>query len=325
MFRLSIALLFLIQPLYLLSVETDSLEVHDAIKAHAPTTLEYRIALVKEYKRYLFSEQRERFLEEHDFDKEQFERAIPFYQLNWKTEGTYRLPNSNSILKLPSNYGLVLGEEALEIYRIDEEPIGEDLEAYVCEANTFDDTMLFRYVDDGYVSLHDWEEIDSKILLEGIISNTEKDNEVRRKRGLEEITNIVWLQEPTLNRETKTVYWATNALCGNEPLVNAIALRLGRKGYERISWVTSPSTFVPFGGHLEVMLQAHSFEPGNRYSDYEVGDKIAEYGVAALVAGSVGAKVFKAGGFLLFFKKAWGFLFASMGGVFYKLRKWYKS
>ena len=69
------------------------------------------------------------------------------------------------------------------------------------------------------------------------------------------------------------------------------------------------------------MLRAHSFDPGYRYTDHTTGDKVATYGIASLVAGTLGAKIVKAGGFLVLLKKFGGFFMAGIAAIFYKLRR----
>src|SRR4051812_7395476 len=57
---------------------------------------------------------------------------------------------------------------------------------------------------------------------------------------------------------------------------------------------------------LGQVMQARSFDPGSRYSDHIDGDKMAGYGIAALVGAIAGAKVVKVAaglGLLVLLKK----------------------
>lgn len=72
-------------------------------------------------------------------------------------------------------------------------------------------------------------------------------------------------------------------------IVNAVTLVFGRFGYERLVWV-GESTHDS-AAFLTDMRQGFQFDPGARYADFRPGDKAATYGVAALVASLVGAKV----------------------------------
>jgi uncharacterized membrane-anchored protein len=46
---------------------------------------------------------------------------------------------------------------------------------------------------------------------------------------------------------------------------------------------------------FEAMLEGFSYLPGQRYAEWRAGDKIAEYGLTALIAGGAGAVAAKSG------------------------------
>lgn len=253
------------------------------------------------------------------------EEEETYLELDWKLSGTYQLPNSNSTLLLPEGYQLLMGDEAQKALILQKESANEDIEALVYDIS-LEDIVYFSYINTGYISLEDWREIDPKQLLESISENTENANKERRKNGIEEIHVVGWIQEPTLDRVNNTVFWAIEGKDDNDVnFVNSIALRLSREGFEKLNWVTSKRRFKPFGGDLEVMLNSHNFNPGYRYSDYISGDKVAQFGIAALVAASVGGKIIKSGGLILLLKKFCGLIFAAIAALFYKLKKYFKK
>lgn len=238
--------------------------------------------------------------------------------LDWQFTGTHKLPTSHSTLSIPEGYIAVTGNDAVKFSILsDNNP--EDIEAVVLSDS--DDMIVFKNHEEGYVAIDDWKNLDKKALLESISENTKKANLKRRQNGNPELHVIGWLQEPTLDRNTNTVYWAieTKSEGQSEHDFNSIALRLGRKGYERVIWVGSMPKYKAFGGELDVMLRAHSFDSGYRYNDYTIGDKVAAYGVTTLVAATAGAKIAKAGGFAalaVLLKKFGGFIAAGVGALF---------
>lgn len=255
-----------------------------------------------------------------DLTPRQREWLTQINSLNWLKSGTHKLPDSDSTITLPEGYIIVIGEDAKKEREMGEALAPDDIEAVVNDEN-FDNTTIFQWVESGYISIDDWGDIDPRLLLESITENTELANVERRKRGYSLIHVVGWLKEPTLSRELNTVYWTVEARDDlGYSIVNSVALSLGRHGYERIVWVTDKGSYVPFGGHLEMMLKAHSFDPTFKYEDYVEGDKMAGYGIAALVAASVGGKVAQATGLLAVFKKFIGIIFAVIAGLFYKLR-----
>lgn len=239
----------------------------------------------------LAEDEKKDFLSEAGITEESFKSFKAFTELDWKFDGSHPLQNSHSSISIPDGYALVLGSDADAIYKNIGEPAVESLEAYVCNLSNLDNAVLFQNFQIGYVSTDDWKDIDPKALLSAIIENTEEGNKERLKNGNSEMHTLGWIQEPTLDKHSNTVYWAIELDRGeNENIINAVALRLGREGYEEITWVTPISAYVPLGGELEVMLRAHRFDAGYRYDDYKAGDRIAEYGIAALVAASMGEK-----------------------------------
>lgn len=260
-----------------------------------------------------------------DLPEAEREATIAFYSLDWKEVGDYKLDQSNSTLSLPEGFRLVLGKDANKARELDaSEPEDPNLEAVVYHVDT-GDFILFENYKDGYISLDDWKNLDSKSLLKAISENTEAANEERKRSGLGELHVVGWVQEPRLDRHSNTVYWSIEVDADQGvSSVNSIALRLGREGFEKLNWVTLKETYVPFGGHLDAMLQAHRFDPGYGYNDYTSGDKLAGYGIATLVAATVGGKMLKAGGFAIILKKLAGFAIAGAAALLYKLKNVFK-
>jgi len=242
--------------------------------------------------------------------------------LDWLSPGTHKLPISHSSLSVPAGHLVVIGDDARKLSQLTGNGFIDSLEA-VTMNDSGSQAVYFCYHDEGYVSIDDWKEVDPMKMIKSISESTEKANPEKRKKGINELHVIGWIQEPTLDRNTNTVYWSIELQEGDEQnhTFNSIALRLGRNGFERIVWVGSAPDYEAFGGELDVMLRAHSFEPGHRYCDYTTGDKVATYGVATLVAATVGAKIAKAGGFaglLILLKKFGGFIVAGAAALFCK-------
>jgi uncharacterized membrane-anchored protein len=69
-----------------------------------------------------------------------------------------------------------------------------------------------------------------------------------------------------------------------------------------VTLVTGNETFAADSAAATVLLgQNYTYVAGQRYAEFKQGDKIAEYGLAALVLGGAGAAALKFG----FFQKFW--------------------
>jgi len=245
--------------------------------------------------------------------------------LDWKQSGTYRLPKSSSTLSLPAEYFALFGEDANKYEEVIMGIPRNNIEAVVFVGDSLNTRVWFESYDSGYVHLDDWSKVDPEKLLEVISQATEKNNEKLKSQGIEEMHVIGWIQPPTLDRNSNTIYWAFEAREGEEEVVNSVAIRLGRKGYEKLVWITYKAMYIPFGGELDIMLRAHSFDPGFRYKDYTTGDQVANYGIATLVAATLGGKIAKAGGLSIFFKKISAFIFAAIAALYYKFKNLFKG
>ncbi len=255
------------------------------------------------------------------------ERAAAIRQLNWQGAGSIKLPTSHATLSVPAQHRIVLGEDARRFQALLGNKAGSGIEAVTFNNGTYDQ-VIFESFSEGYVRSTDWNEIDAKAMLEAISANTEERNKERQRLGVREVHVLGWLQEPAFDRPTNTVYWSFNASSGDHQLVNAVALRLGRQGFEKLTWVTSRPISSPRGGELDEMLRSHSFDEGYRYADFTSGDKIAAYTIAGLVASVAGGKALKvmaAGGLFLLLKKFGVFAVAGAAGLLFRIKRLFRQ
>lgn len=219
------------------------------------------------------------------------EEAVEAEILNmpWEFEsGSYVLAKSNSSLQMPEGLWLLRGEAAERFMFLSQGTEFPEMEAVVVDFETLAG-VYFDYFDEGYVTLDDWEELDPDELLEEIIDATEEANIEAREYGFADLHVKGWLVEPTLDRPNNSAYWALEAVQSGEVVVNAISLKLGRKGYEILTWVGSASQYFGSDDLMETMLDGYTYDPGYRYADYSIGDNLAGIGIAALVAVTAGA------------------------------------
>jgi uncharacterized membrane-anchored protein len=228
--------------------------------------------------------------------------------LHWLSVTNLRLSASHSEIRNLPDYIAVTGEEALRARQIADADSNQNIEADIINPNS-NSEVVFDYTPSGYVTSTDWTDVDPLAFLDQIKKNTEIGNRNRRSRGLTELHVTGWVQQPSLNPDTHTVSWVISA-SGDDGsnIVNAIALKLGRYGYERIVLIDGADRLSTAVQNLLFIANSHRFDAGSRYDDYVSGqDRSAEYGVAGLVAGVLGVKLLKvaaAGGLLLIFKKA---------------------
>ena len=238
------------------------------------------------------------------------ERSAALKALTWREGQPLTLPISHASLKAPANIRQLLGSDAVSLWEVLnglDAPAGTEAALYDEKAETL---VFYQKVADGYVRLDDWDDVDADAMLKEVTANTETANARRKSAGISAIHVVGWLERPHLDRFTNTVRWAFEANDERDgSLVNSIALVLGRDGFEKLTWI-GPKSAVN-DGLLNVAQKSFVFPVGGNYADYKSGDKVAEYGIAGLVAAVLGVKAAVKFGLI-----AAAVLFAKKIGVF---------
>jgi uncharacterized membrane-anchored protein len=155
--------------------------------------------------------------------------------------------------------------------------------------------VFFSYSDDGYVK--DDEKIDAAALLKNIEENTVAGNKMRRDRGWDEMQVVGWQTAPHYDTQTNRLEWAIDGknLRTNGTVVNFNTRILGRGGVMSAVLVSSPDNLDEAIADFKSTLTGLEYLPGQRYAEYKPGDKIAKYGLAALITGGAAAIAVKTG------------------------------
>lgn len=183
---------------------------------------------------------------------------------------------------------------------------------------------VFHFSPVGYVK--DDESLDANQLLESVRRGTEKSNEERRRRGWNTLTITGWRFQPQYDRQTKLLEWAFHAKddSSNQDVINYNTRLLGRTGVMEVVLVSDPSTLDSSVTTLKTSLTGFEYVPGEKYAEFKQGDRVAEFGLAALVAGGAAAVAAKKGFFAViagFLAAAWKVVVAAVLGVL----AWLKS
>ncbi|MEE8260184.1 MAG: DUF2167 domain-containing protein [Nitrospinaceae bacterium] len=216
--------------------------------------------------------------------------------LPWKYElKTYSLEQSNSTFSLSKGYSLLMGDAARHYDQItqrsEEDP---NTEALIFNHST-GVQLILNYHPDGYVSLEDWENLDANVLMQEISDNAKKINAQRAKNNIPALRIGGWLQKPRLNKDNHSVSWVFDVIDGEEATVNAVTIKLGRQGYEKITWVSSYDNYLKSMDDMAFLVDQHTFNEGRLYEDYSVGDQMAALGIASLVGITAGGNPQKVG------------------------------
>lgn len=164
--------------------------------------------------------------------------------------------------------------------------------------------VIITYEADGYVSDKDAEKIDYTELLTQMQKSVASANDERQKAGYEPVHLVGWAKAPRYDSQTHKLYWAKELKFGSQPdnTLNYNIRILGRGGVLVLNGVAAMAQLRQIEEATPKILAAVDFNAGHRYADFNPKtDKIAEYGLAALVAGTAAAAAMKLG----FFKALW--------------------
>ncbi len=216
--------------------------------------------------------------------------------LPWEYElKEYSLKQSNSTFNLTRGYSLLTGDAARRYdHIIQGAPEDPNTEALLFNHDT-GVQLILNYYPEGYVSLENWEDLDANILMQEISENAKKINAERARHNIPSLRIGGWLQKPHLNQDNHSVSWVFDVIDGEETTVNAVSIKLGREGYEKITWVSSYDNYLKSIDAMAFLVDQHQFDKGHRYEDYSLGDQMAAFGLASLVAVTAGGNAQKAG------------------------------
>jgi uncharacterized membrane-anchored protein len=219
------------------------------------------------------------------------EQPNPFSKLNWIVGPTEVKVGDHAELTVPDGFMFLEPAETSKFQELTENPTnGRESLIAPTDLRWFG---LFDFDDIGYVK--DDEDIDAKALLESFKAGTEAGNEERRQRGWAELTITGWRFEPRYDPETQRLEWAIEAVSNNLPVVNFNTRLLGRHGVTAATLVADPAALDPAVTEFKRVLAGFNYNEGETYADMREGDKMAEYGLAALIAGGGAAIAAKSG------------------------------
>lgn len=247
--------------------------------------------------------------------------------LAWVTGPTTVPIAGNSKLAIPAHYVFLDAANTAKFEKIVQN-LGSGTEVLVAP-ETLRWAAYLVFTNGGYVK--DDDKIDAPALLSTLKKTTEDSNAERRRLGYQTIHIQGWASLPAYNTTTKRLEWATLLTAdgaGEGPAANFYTKILGRKGHTSVVMVSSPEDLPTAEASLDSLLNGYSFNPGDTYGEYRPGDKVAEYGLAALIVGGAAAVAAKKGLFgviATFLAAAWKFLAAGVVAAIAWLRRKFGS
>jgi uncharacterized membrane-anchored protein len=157
--------------------------------------------------------------------------------------------------------------------------------------------VVIRYIKEGYIKDDDAKNWNADDLLKNLKDGVEESNKDRVARGFPEMQVIGWVQPPNYDATTHRLVWSLLAKDKDEAdnaakSINYNTYALGRDGYFSLNLLSNSERIAGDKSVAHELLGDLAYNTGKRYEDFSAStDRIAEYGLMALVGGVAAKKL----------------------------------
>ena len=234
-------------------------------------------------------------------------------------------------LKIAAGQAFVPTAEASKLLQAMGNRSGTDLLGMILPMGKAEWMVVARNVKAGYIKDDDARDWKADELLKDIREGTEQSNSERKSRGIPEMEIVGWVQPPTYDAAAQRLVWSLSSKDKGAPDsadkgVNYNTYALGREGYISLNLVTEMKTIEQEKAVAHALLASLNFNDGKRYADFNSStDKIAEYGLAALIGGVAAKKLGLLAVIGVFLLKFWKILLIGGVGIGALVAKFHKK
>jgi uncharacterized membrane-anchored protein len=196
-------------------------------------------------------------------------------------------------LKLPAKYFFVPQAEGARVLRALGNVVNDSaLVGLVVGQRQADQwIVVIRYTKEGYIKDDDAKHWNADELLKNLSDGAEQANKDRVARGFPEVQVLGWVEPPDYDAASHRLVWSLLAKHKGEPdsarkSINYNTYALGRDGYFSLNLLSGSDRIANEKAVAHELLADLSYNAGKRYEDFSATtDRIAEYGLAALIGG----------------------------------------
>ncbi|MBL9177203.1 MAG: DUF2167 domain-containing protein [Verrucomicrobiaceae bacterium] len=231
-------------------------------------------------------------------------------KFGWTRQGSGKIGSLAQIL-IPPGYRFTDGKGAGRMLEFYGNPPSDRYLGLLATENFQEHSIIFEFDDVGYVKDDEKNDLKADELLASMQEGQVADNERRKQMGLDELEITGWAVPPHFNDRTKNLEWALKlrSKATGGVTINHNTRVLGRNGVMEVTLLCSPEELEPLLPGYQKILEGFSYTEGQRYAEFREGDKVAKYGLTALIAGTGAFAAAKMG------------LFAKLSGFIAKLGK----
>lgn len=230
-------------------------------------------------------------------------------------QGEIKIQNGLATFNVPTNFNYLDASDAKTVLvklwgnppgQVDD-VLGLLMPANVTPMDPNSWAVTISYQNDGYVKDSDADKINYDDLLKRMQSDVHDENKARTDKGYPAMELLGWATPPRYDAATHKLYWAKEFKVEGESenTLNYDIRILGRHGVLVLTAISGMDQLPEIEKGTPQILGMVDFNQGNRYADFDPKvDKVATYGIAALIAGGIAAK-------LGLFKLIWVFILAA--------------
>ncbi len=235
-------------------------------------------------------------------------------------------------INLPEGFGFIPPDQIKTYSQLTQNLYNPDKLGVIISPEDWE--IHFTFSDDGFVKDEEKAKLaeQSPKLLETITQNVADSNTARRAQNYPELRIQGWAQPPHYDEKNNNLKWAINLASSSDNYksigINESIRLLGRTGVMNVTVLANSETFKSSSQKAgELLASNFNFVSGQKYAEFKPGDKIAQYGLAALVLGGAGAVALKTGLFASLIAglgKAWKVVVAGLVAVGVGIQKLFK-
>jgi uncharacterized membrane-anchored protein len=230
-------------------------------------------------------------------------------------------------LKLPDGFHFVGPESLDRFYELTQNVRGGQEVGVLLAPQDW--MLFFDFADIGYVKDDEKDKLNAEKLMSSMTENQDNANSARKERGWDEMKLKGWATPPHYDTKTNHLKWAINLSSSQdnfkEVWINESIRLLGRGGVMNVTLVSDATTFKSAEAEAEQLLAGNfNYVLGEKYAEFKSGDKVAAYGLTALVLGGGAAVAAKAGFFAklgIYLAKFWKLVAGGAVAVWVGIKK----
>lgn len=213
-------------------------------------------------------------------------------KLSWQEGPTEGRIGTKATIKVPAQYVFLDESNTRRFLELNGNPPANG--HYLIAPKSLSWFAVFSFENSGYVK--DDEKIDADGLLKSLKESDGPSNDERKRLGMGALHTVGWEVPPHYDTATKRLEWGMRLRTeDNKMVINYTSRLLGRSGVMSAILVSDPQTLAADTKEFQAALQQFNYVSGEKYSEFKEGDKMAAYGLGALILGGAAAVATKKG------------------------------